>query len=104
MIKGVEDLRTPLHTSLELETQIRGSIAGFMMPQFVVDLPGGGGKRLSASYLTYDRATGVSTFMAPAVKRGRDRLEKVYKYYDPLWSLQSPRMEGATDQVVKGAR
>ena len=55
MVKGVEDLRTPLQTSLDLEKQIRGSIAGFMMPQFVVDLPGGGGKRLSASYLTYDR-------------------------------------------------
>lgn len=96
----MEDLRTPLQTSLELETQIRGSIAGFMMPQFVVDLPGGGGKRLSTSYLSYDRATGVSTFVAPAVKRERDGLDKVYKYYDPVWSLQRP-LEGVVDQ---GAR
>jgi lysine 2,3-aminomutase len=89
MVKGVEDLRTPLQTCLDLETQIRGSIAGFMVPQFVVDLPGGGGKRLAASYLTYNRNTGVSTFVAPAVSRGKDKVDKVYKYHDPIWSLQN---------------
>lgn len=83
MVKGVEDLRTPLQTILDLECQIRGSIAGFMTPQFVVDLPGGGGKRLAASYETYDRETGVSTFIAPAVT-GRGKENKVYEYYDPL--------------------
>ena len=88
MVKGVEDLRTPLQTCLDLETQIRGSIAGFMMPQFVVDLPGGGGKRLAASYLTYNRKTGVSTFVAPAVTRGKNKIDNVYTYYDPISSLQ----------------
>ncbi|RFU25844.1 hypothetical protein B7463_g10491, partial [Scytalidium lignicola] len=83
MVKGVEDLRTPLQTILDLECQIRGSIAGFMTPQFVVDLPGGGGKRLAASYETYDRQTGISTFIAPAVT-GRGKDNKVYEYYDPL--------------------
>ena len=83
MVKGVEDLRTPLQTILDLECQIRGSIAGFVMPQFVVDLPGGGGKRLAASYESYDRETGVSTFVAPAVT-GRGKENKVYAYYDPL--------------------
>ncbi|TVY82231.1 L-lysine 2,3-aminomutase [Lachnellula suecica] len=86
MVKGVEDLRTPLSTILKLETEIRGTIAGFMMPQFVVDLPGGGGKRLAASYQSYDRKTGISTFVAPAVK-GRDKENKVYEYFDPLHSL-----------------
>ena len=56
------------------------------MPQFVVDLPGGGGKRLASSYRTYDRNTGVSTFVAPAVK-GKDKEDRVYEYYDPLASL-----------------
>ncbi|KAH8820394.1 kama family protein [Xylogone sp. PMI_703] len=83
MVKGVEDLRTPLQTILDLECEIRGSIAGFMTPQFVVDLPGGGGKRLAASYETYDRETGISTFIAPAVT-GRGKDNKVYEYYDPL--------------------
>lgn len=81
MVKGVEDLRTPLQTILDLEEQIRGSIAGFMMPSFVVDLPGGGGKRLAASYKSYDHRTGISTFVAPAVGKGVDT---VFKYYDPI--------------------
>jgi lysine 2,3-aminomutase len=85
MVEKVEHLRTPLQTILDLEAQIRGSIAGFMMPQFVVDLPGGGGKRLACSYQSYDRKTGVSTYMAPAVK-GRDKKDKVYEYYDPIVS------------------
>ncbi|PVH87476.1 kama family protein [Cadophora sp. DSE1049] len=88
MVKGVEDLRTPLQTILDLECQLRGSIAGFLMPQFVVDLPGGGGKRLASSYRTYDRETGVSTFIAPAVK-GKEKEDRVYEYYDPLSSLPS---------------
>ncbi|TAQ85305.1 hypothetical protein B7494_g6361 [Chlorociboria aeruginascens] len=86
MVKGVEDLRTPLRTILDLEQQIRGSIAGFMTPQFVVDLPGGGGKRLAASYQSYDRKTGVSKFVAPAVK-GLGKENRVYEYHDPTASL-----------------
>ncbi|KAL3417676.1 L-lysine 2,3-aminomutase [Phlyctema vagabunda] len=87
MVKGVEDLRTPLQTILDLECQIRGTIAGFRMPTFVVDLPEGGGKRLAASYETYDRVTGRSTFIAPAVT-GRDKENKIYEYYDPIASME----------------
>lgn len=83
MVEKVEHLRTPLQTILDIEAQIRGSIAGFMMPQFVVDLPGGGGKRLANSFEKYDRETGVSYFKAPAVK-SRDKEGKVYEYYDPV--------------------
>lgn len=88
MVKMIEHLRTPLQTSLDLEAKIRGSIAGFMMPQFVVDLPGGGGKRLACSHQSYDRETGISTFTAPAVT-GKDKDNKVYEYYDPVNSLHS---------------
>lgn len=83
MVERVEHLRTPLQTILDLEAKIRGSIAGFMTPSFVVDLPGGGGKRLACSHQNYDRKTGVSTFMAPAVT-SRDKANKVYEYYDPV--------------------
>jgi lysine 2,3-aminomutase len=79
MVKGVEDMRTPLSTILELEKQIRGTIAGFMMPSFVVDLPGGGGKRLASSYESYDEKTGVSIFQAPGVS-----VDKEFTYHDPL--------------------
>ncbi|KAJ4500976.1 hypothetical protein C8R41DRAFT_807494 [Lentinula lateritia] len=81
MVSGVEDLRTPLSTILEIERHIRGSIAGFATPNFVVDLPGGGGKRLAASYDTYDRSTGLSTYIIPGKNGGKDR---VYEYHDPL--------------------
>ena len=89
MVKMNEHLRTPLQTMLDLEAQIRGSIAGFMMPQFVVDLPGGGGKRLGCSYESYDRKTGVSRFVAPAVTtaaggRGGRKKTEVFEYYDPI--------------------
>ncbi|KAL2129666.1 hypothetical protein VTI74DRAFT_7480 [Chaetomium olivicolor] len=83
MVKSVEHLRTRLQTILDLEAKIRGSIAGFMMPSFVVDLPGGGGKRLACSYESYDRSTGISRYTAPAVT-GRDKENKVYEYYDPI--------------------
>lgn len=91
MVEKVEHLRTPLQTILDLEAHIRGSIAGFMTPQFVVDLPGGGGKRLACSYRSYDRETGVSTYTAPAVT-GRDKENKVYEYYDPVDSLGGVRV------------
>lgn len=80
MVRGVEDLRTPLHQILEIERKIRGRIAGFMMPQFIVDLPGGGGKRLASSYESYDRSTGIAKFGAPGVKG--DQI--IFEYHDPL--------------------
>ncbi|KAK5132171.1 hypothetical protein LTR08_000328 [Meristemomyces frigidus] len=78
MVRGVEDMRTPLSTILHLEKNIRGTIAGFMTPTFVVDLPGGGGKRLANSFETYDESTGISTWKAPGVTG-----DAVFEYYDP---------------------
>lgn len=83
MVPKIEHFRTPLQTSLDLEAKLRGTIAGFLMPNFVVDLPGGGGKRLACSFDSYDRESGVSTFTAPALTAG-DKAGRVYKYYDPL--------------------
>ena len=80
MVHGVEDLRTPLREILDLERQIRGTIAGFMTPQFVVDLPSGGGKRLAASFLSYDEESGISRFVAPGVKGSK----QIFEYHDPL--------------------
>ncbi|KAI1763413.1 kama family protein [Hypoxylon sp. FL1150] len=83
MVKTVEHLRTPLSTILDIESQIQGTIAGFYMPKFVVDLPGGGGKRLASLYESYDPQTGVSTFRQPAIK-SMGRENKVYEYHDPM--------------------
>ncbi|KUI60045.1 L-lysine 2,3-aminomutase [Cytospora mali] len=90
MVKMNEHRRTTLQAMLDLEAQLLGSIAGFMMPKFVVDLPGGGGKRPGSTFTSYDRKTGVSKFVAPAVTAsggvgsGREKKPQVFEYYDPI--------------------
>jgi lysine 2,3-aminomutase len=81
MVKGVEDLRTPLHEIIKLDKQVRGTLSGFMMPSFVIDLPGGGGKRLVSTNETYDEKTGIATYMAPGLPG--EKGTKTYTYYDP---------------------
>jgi lysine 2,3-aminomutase len=87
LVKGVEDLRTSLDTALTIEKHVRGITAGFNTPTFVVDAPGGGGKRDVHSYEHYDRETGISVFTSPSVHS-----EAQYFYFDPLHSL-SPEVE-----------
>jgi len=82
LVKGVEDLRTTLQVGLDLEKQVRGLTAGFNTPTFVLDTPGGGGKRDAHSYETYDRTTGVSVYTSPAVKPG-----ELFFYFDPIDTL-----------------
>ena len=82
LVQGVEDLRTTLDTALHIEKHVRGSTAGFNTPVFVVDAPGGGGKRDAHSFEHYDRETGISVFTAPAVKTGQ-----YFLYFDPLDQL-----------------
>ncbi|KAH7031170.1 uncharacterized protein B0I36DRAFT_323326 [Microdochium trichocladiopsis] len=92
MTTGVERFRTPLQTLLDIQHQITGRTAGFLIPKFVVDLPGGGGKRIASDYETYDRTTGISTWKAPAIQgtqEGRDKKGKIYKYYDPVRESQT---------------
>jgi lysine 2,3-aminomutase len=79
LVKGTEDLRTTLEAGLQVEKHIRGLTAGFNTPTFVVDAPGGGGKRDAHSYEHYDRTTGISVYTAPAVKPGQ-----VFFYFDPI--------------------
>jgi lysine 2,3-aminomutase len=82
LVKGVEDLRTTLQTGIDLEKAIRGTLAGFNTPLFVVDAPGGGGKRDVHSHEHYDRETGISVYTAPSIKPGRHFL-----YFDPIDTL-----------------
>ncbi|MGD0674610.1 MAG: KamA family radical SAM protein [Polyangiaceae bacterium] len=82
MVRGVEDLRTSVDSATRLEKHVRGATAGFNTPTFVVDAPGGGGKRDAHSHEYYDRKTGISVFSAPSVKPGQ-----VFMYFDPIHSL-----------------
>lgn len=81
MVKGVEDLRTPLREIIDLDKKLRGTLSGFMMPAFVVDLPGGGGKRLVSTYETFDEVNGFATYRAPGLDG--DKGTRTYTYYDP---------------------
>jgi lysine 2,3-aminomutase len=87
LVKGVEDLRTSLDTALVLEKHVRGVTAGFNTPTFVVDAPGGGGKRDVHSFEHYDRDTGISVFTSPSVHE-----DAYYYYFDPL-HLLSPAVQ-----------
>lgn len=42
--QGIGHFRTPVSQGMEMMKQIRGFISGFAVPEFVIDLPGGGGK------------------------------------------------------------
>lgn len=79
MVRGIEDLRTPLSKIIQLDKELRGTLSGFMMPAFVIDLPGGGGKRLVSTYDSYK--DGIAEYTAPGLpgKKGSQK----YKYYDP---------------------
>ncbi len=82
LVEGIEDLRTTLHTAVELEKQVRGLTAGFNTPTFVVDTLGGGGKRDVHSFEHYDRITGIAVFRSPNVDPDR-----LFYYYDPISQL-----------------
>ncbi len=84
MVRGVEDLRTSVDTAIHIEKHVRGATAGYNTPTFVVDAPGGGGKRDVHSYEHYNRDSGVSVYSAPSVKPGRP-----FVYFDPLHQLST---------------
>jgi len=82
LVKGTEDLRTSVKAAMDIEKAVRGSTAGFNTPTFVVDAPGGGGKRMVHSAEHYNHVTGVSIYTAPTVKPGR-----FFAYFDPIRTL-----------------
>ncbi|MFT7626259.1 MAG: lysine 2,3-aminomutase, partial [Myxococcota bacterium] len=79
LVTGVEDLRTTVATGIAVEKGVRGATAGFNSPVFVVDAPGGGGKRDVHSFEYYNRETGVSVYRSPNVDP-----DAFYFYCDPL--------------------
>jgi lysine 2,3-aminomutase len=86
LVRGTEDLRTTVRTSIDLEKKLRGTTAGFNIPLFIVDTMGGGGKRDIHSFEHYNQQTGVSVYKAPAVKPG------FFYYVDPIRTL-SPSVQ-----------
>ena len=96
MVPGCEHLRTTLGEGVELEKQVRGITAGFNMPTFVCDAPGGGGKRHVASYEHYDTENGISVWRAPNVKPN-----ELFLYFDPLYKLNLAAQERWNDPAAR---
>ncbi|MBI2375486.1 MAG: KamA family radical SAM protein [Deltaproteobacteria bacterium] len=93
-VPGVEDLRTALSATAELERNVRGATAGFNTPTFVIDVPGGGGKRDVHSFDHYDRTTGVAVYRSPNVDA-----DALYLHFDPIHLLPA---EGQARWSVRG--
>ena len=96
MVPGCEHLRTTVAEGVEIEKQVRGITAGFNVPTFVCDAPGGGGKRHVASYEFYDRENGISVWRAPNVKPSA-----LFLYFDPLHKLGSDARRRWSDSASR---
>jgi lysine 2,3-aminomutase len=82
MVSGVEELRTTVAATQEIERRVRGTTAGFNTPTFVNDVPGGGGKRGIHSFEYYDEVTGISVYRSPSISE-----DAAYLYFDPISQL-----------------
>lgn len=98
MVMGVEELRTRIADTIEVERHVRGVTAGFNTPTFVTDAPGGGGKRDVHSFDHYDEVTGVSVYRSPSVDE-----RKAYLYFDPLDRLPDEGRHRWADPSQHGA-
>ncbi|MGM0574869.1 MAG: KamA family radical SAM protein [Myxococcota bacterium] len=96
LVRGTEDLRTTLARGIQVDKRLRGTTAGFNTPTFVVDAPGGGGKRDVHSFEHYDRETGISVYSAPSVKH-----DKLFTYFDPLSELSIPMQQAWQDSRLR---
>ena len=97
LVKGTEDLRTTVARGIQVEKRLRGAAAGYNTPTFVVDAPGGGGKRDIHSFEYYDQETGISVYTAPAVKAGR-----LFTYFDPINELSPALQQMWQDPKLRG--
>ncbi|MEX2697566.1 KamA family radical SAM protein [Rhizobium mongolense] len=89
LVDGIEHMRCSIAVACQIEKALRGITAGYNTPLFVVDTPGGGGKRDVHSFEHYDRQIGIAVYRAPSV-----RPDQLFTYPDPLQSL-SPDAQAA---------
>jgi len=73
-VGGTAHLRTPIRTGLEILDQLRGRVSGLAIPQFAVDLPGGGGKITLVPDRLVRTEAGAKVF--------RDAWGRAYTYVD----------------------
>ena len=96
MVPGCEHLRTTVAEGVEITKRVRGVTAGFNVPTFVCDAPGGGGKRHITSYEYYDQENGISVWRAPEVKPN-----ELFLYFDPIHRLNSAAQQRWQDAKTR---
>jgi lysine 2,3-aminomutase len=99
LVPGCEHLRTTLSDAQGLFKSLQGTTAGFNVPRFVCDAPGGGGKREISSYEDYDRELGISAWTAPRIKPGH-----VFYHYDPIGQLPESGIRIWQDPAARARR
>ncbi len=87
MVLSNEHFRVSIPEMQHLEREVRGATAGFNTPLFIVDMPGGGGKRDVHSYEYRNNEYGITGYRSPSVDPNR-----MYYYFDPIRSL-SPEVQ-----------
>ena len=68
MVSGTSDFRVPLKRGMEIERELRIRLSGLGMPNYVADLPDGGGKvPLCGTYILRqpDKQKGSWLFRTP---------------------------------------
>lgn len=90
LVHGTAHLRTPIAKGLEILDWLRGRVSGLAIPQFAVDLPGGGGK-VTLSPERVVRQEGDRWLF-------RDHRGREFEFWD-----QPPRTAGVTHLPILGA-
>jgi lysine 2,3-aminomutase len=94
LIPGSGHFRTPLYKGIEIIEYMRGKIGGMGIPQFVNDLPGGGGKITLAPdwYVGYHEDTRTHVF--------RSALHGTYHFsYEPEDSVYTDRYKKISEEM-----
>jgi lysine 2,3-aminomutase len=105
MIPNAEHWRTSVAEAQDLQYSLLGYLPGFATPRVVCDVPFVG-KRWVHMLKDYDRQKGIS-YWTKSYRTGiefddPDALTRLYRYYDPIYTLPEEGQSWWREQVAKG--